>query len=180
MPCTASELIRIAEKEIGTTENPKGSNRVKYNKAYYSQDVSGDSYSWCAVFVWWCFRQAAAPELYYDGRKTAYVPTLDQWAKDNGLTVTDPQPGDLIIFDWNDNGIGDHIGICTGADIQTVKTIEGNTDDMVSRRIRQREDVLRVIRPRYAPESVSEHHCSSDSCPILAWLAKLLNEEDPS
>lgn len=171
MPCKASDIIKIARKEIGTVEDPKGSNKIKYNTDYYSQEVSGASYSWCAVFVWWCFKQAGAKELYYDGKKTAYVPTLDQWAKSSGLVVTDPQPGDLIIFDWNRNNIGDHIGICTGSDVQTVKTIEGNTDDGVYERMRQREDVLRVIRPKYQPEQDQEHRCSSDTCPILAWLA---------
>lgn len=171
MPCTARELINIARKEIGTMEDPKGSNKIKYNTAYYSQAVSGDSYAWCAVFVWWCFKQAGAPELYYDGKKTAYVPTLDYWGREKHLTVTDPQPGDLIIFDWNHNGSGQHVGICTGSDVQTVKTIEGNTDDGVYERMRQREDVLRVIRPKYQPETGTEKHCSSETCPILAWLA---------
>lgn len=168
MPCTAQELIRTAEKEIGIREDPPGSNHIKYNAAYYSQDVSGSSYAWCAVFVWWCFKQAGAAELYYDGKKTAYVPTLDYWAKQAGLTVTDPQPGDLIIYDWNHNGSGQHVGICVGSNASTVTTIEGNADDQVARKTRQRSDVLRIIRPKYTSSGAAA--CSRETCPILAWL----------
>lgn len=39
-----------------------------------------------------------------------------------------PQPGDVIIFDWDGNGTGDHVGIVAGVDSAgRVATIEGNT-----------------------------------------------------
>ena len=52
---TAAKLLRIAQAELGVTEYPSGSNKVKYNTWYYGQAVSGDAYPWCAVFVCWCF-----------------------------------------------------------------------------------------------------------------------------
>ena len=68
---SASDLLTLARRELGVTEDPKGSNRVKYNTAYYGREVSGDSYPWCCVFLWWLFRKAGAAELFYDGDRTA-------------------------------------------------------------------------------------------------------------
>ena len=50
---TEKELLRIATAEIGTKENPAGSNKVKYNTWYYGREVSGKAYPWCMVFVQW-------------------------------------------------------------------------------------------------------------------------------
>ena len=52
---TAEKLLRIAQAELGVTEYPSGSNKVKYNTWFYGKTVSGDAYPWCAVFVCWCF-----------------------------------------------------------------------------------------------------------------------------
>ena len=49
-------LVYAAEAQIGTAEDPPGSNNIKYNTANYSHAVSGDAYPWCMVFVWWVFR----------------------------------------------------------------------------------------------------------------------------
>jgi hypothetical protein len=42
--------------------------------------------------------------------------------------TTNPQPGDLVCFDWEGNGVADHIGLyekdLPGSEFQT---IEGNT-----------------------------------------------------
>lgn len=172
----ASDLIRLARLELGVAEDPPGSNHVKYNNAYYSQDISGSAYAWCLVFIWWLFRQAGASDLFYDGKKTAYVPTYDQWARQAGLTVAleEARPGDIIVYDWNGNKQGQHVGICTGAAEATVTTIEGNCDDAVREMTRQRSYVLRVVRPKYDKESVSA--CDPETCPILAKLRQIIEE----
>jgi cell wall-associated NlpC family hydrolase len=54
----------------------------------------------------------------------------DQW-QSGGYT---PAPGDLIFFDWEGDGVSDHVGIVERADGTTVYTIEGNTSDSVARR----------------------------------------------
>ncbi len=56
---------------------------MKYNTAYYGREVSG-KYPWCAVFVWWVFREAGAPELYYGGGETAYCPHADVLPQEAG------------------------------------------------------------------------------------------------
>ena len=172
----ACDILLLARQELGVAEDPPGSNHVKYNNAYYSQDISGDAYAWCLVFIWWIFKQANASELFYDGKKTAYVPTFDEWARKKGITVNldDARPGDIIVYDWNGNKQGNHVGILTALSAGQVTTIEGNVDNAVKEMKRNRSLVLRVIRPAYERELLSS--CDPESCPIMAYLRKLIEE----
>ena len=149
-------LLTLAREELGTREEPAGSNNVKYNTAYYGRAVNGGGYAWCAVFLWWLFQQTGVGKLYYGGGKTAYVPTLLFWASKEGLTVKTPQPGDLVCFDFDGNGRADHVGICESWDGAYVITIDGNTGTAseanggcVMRRRRAERYILGVIRPNY-------------------------------
>ena len=158
---TASEILALAKKEIGVKESPAGSNDVKYNTEYYGRRVSGGDWAWCAVFVWWLFQQADASNLYYDGDKTAYVPTLVTWAKKKGLVVDTPKPGDLVCFDFKNNNRAGHVGVCESWDGQYVTTIDGNTGTgneanggCVMRRRRHKKYIFAIIRPKYDMERV--------------------------
>ena len=42
--------------------------------------------------------------------------------------------GDIIFFDWGNNGTIDHVGIVESVSGGTVNTIEGNSGDKVARR----------------------------------------------
>ena len=95
---TAEKILEIARSQIGTKESPANSDNVKYNTAYYGREVSG-KYPWCAVFVWWVFREAGASDLYYGGDKTAYCPTLMSFHKKQ--KVTDYRPGDIVFFNFS-------------------------------------------------------------------------------
>ena len=123
---TVNQVLALAKSQVGTTEYPPNSNNVIYNTAYYGHDVSGSSYPWCAVFVWWVFAQFT-PCLV---KKTASCMDMAQWFKDNGKWGTTPHPGDVVFFKFNTNSRWtNHVGIVEevldgGAKI---KTIEGNT-----------------------------------------------------
>ena len=41
-----------------------------------------------------------------------------------------PKRGDIIFFDWDNDGISDHVGIVERAENGTVYTIEGNSGDV--------------------------------------------------
>lgn len=156
MGTTAERLLELARAELGTREFPPGSNNVKYNTSYYGREVSGNNFAWCAVFIWWLFEQAGLSELYFGGKKTAYVPALLTWARQEGLLVDTPRPGDLVCFDFNHNAAADHIGLCESWDGTYITTIDGNTGvgneangGAVMRRRRQKKYIVAVIRPRY-------------------------------
>lgn len=119
---TAEKILEIARSQIGTRESPANSDNVKYNTAYYGREVSG-KYPWCAVFVWWVFREAGAPELYYGGGETAYCPTLMSFHKKQA--VTDYRPGDIVFFNFSGKSSAGHVGICESWDGTYITTIDG-------------------------------------------------------
>ena len=146
---TAEKLLELARSQIGVKESPTGSNKVKYNTEY-----GGGPKAWCCVFVWWLFREAAASELFYGGKKTAYAPTLLAYHRKARQFVSgDYQLGDIIFFDFNGNGTADHVGVCEAWDGTYITTIDGNTGEgneanggAVMRRIRNKKYIVGAYR----------------------------------
>ena len=172
MPCTASHILTLAKEQLGTSESPYGSNTVKYNTAYYGKKVSGSAYPWCCVFIWWLFDRSNAAKLFFAGGKTASCTALMNFAKKNDLWITsDYRPGDLILFNFDDDSSAEHIGICESADSESVTCIEGNTGitsedngGSVMRRTRSLSFVLGAYRPKYVAEN---HNSITITLPTL-------------
>lgn len=98
--------LKRARGEIGTKEKPAGSNRVLYSVWY---GVIGP---WCAMFVTWTYVLSGS-KVFKRGSKWAYVPYIKSACHTPGSGVTrtvDPQPGDLVLYDWDNDGEPDHIG----------------------------------------------------------------------
>ena len=156
---TKTNVINKAASYIGTHEDPMGSNNVIFNTDYYGYPVSGEWYPWCCAFVWDIFRMCGASDLFYNGQRTAYCPTVLSWAKSNGMVVpfSQAQYGDLVLFDWNGDGVADHIGFVEDLRSDgTLICIEGNTSDAshnnggwVLRRNRYANSVIAIVRIRY-------------------------------
>lgn len=127
-------IIEFALTELGITEHPPGSNKVKYNDWYYPDGHAyfRDSklYAWCATFCSYIYFYAGSPMPHIDTELGFhYVPTLYNKAKKNKWSTVNPLPGDLVIFDWNKDKKVDHVAIFMGwKEIDnTFYTIEGNT-----------------------------------------------------
>jgi peptidoglycan hydrolase-like protein with peptidoglycan-binding domain len=146
------KALNEAKKHLGTKESPAGSNRVQFSVWY------GIIGPWCAMFTTYCYVQAGS-KAHIRGSKYAYVPYIVQDARRgaNGLAVTNsPQPGDLVCFDWNKDGISDHVGLFekwTNQASGQFSTIEGNTSvsnnsngGQVMRRDRNRSLVQAFVR----------------------------------
>ena len=100
-------VLAIAKCEQGVKENPPGSNSQKYGIWY-----GVDKQPWCAMFVCWVFWLAgrAIPKIQNE-YGSAFVPFIyDHFKKANKLTEN-PQAADMVIYDWNGDKKGDHIGI---------------------------------------------------------------------
>lgn len=154
---SALQVLTIARAEIGVKESPANSNKVKYAKEY---GMNGQP--WCAMFVWWVFKHAGCPELFYGGKKSAYCPTIADYyiAKKQTVSKKSGQAGDIVLFDWN-GGQSDHIGIIESKNADgSYNTIEGNTSlsnnangGMVMRRKRKQSEISWIARPKYTEES---------------------------
>ncbi len=172
---TAEKILTIAQAQIGTKEYPFGSNRVKYNTAYYGREVSGTEYPWCCAFVWWVFREAGAAELFRGGTKTAYCPNLMDYHK--GQAVKDYRPGDVIFFNFSGGKTAKHVGICEKWDGKTITTIDGNTGEgneanggAVMRRTRDKKYIVGAYRPAYEEEDTVDQ--KQFDAMMENWLAR--------
>lgn len=116
-----AKIVDIAQKEVGTGEQPPGSNNVpKYGAT---------GFFWCSVFVTWVWQQAGVkiPELPYSG-------DVGEWAQKNTkFKRNNPQPGDAILYGRGFNDM-EHIGIVTSVRGNKITTIEGNVSNAVTKR----------------------------------------------
>lgn len=136
-----ARALAIAEREIGVTEQPPGSNdgpRI----ADYRSAVAG-SYAgapWCAYFVSWAAAQAGAP-IGPNGQGLGSVAGITDWARSTGRLTNDPQPGDLILFGT------EHVGIVESVNADgTLTTVEGNASNGVHREVHPRSDATGFVR----------------------------------
>lgn len=137
--------------------------------------------NWCAAFVWYVMKQAGASALYLDGKKSAWVPTVQQWLAKNceKIPVKNAKPGDIVIFTW-DGTSRDHIGFVVKKISDTVlETIEGNTgsDDYntseVEIRKRPASCVYGIYRPKYTEaKKVSYGEIRKYRCNQIAHVYK--------
>jgi hypothetical protein len=115
-------------KWVGTKESPPNSNKVIFSDWY------GMRGPWCAMFVTWCYAKAGSKSFDPKKSRWAYCPFMvnDARAQRNGLTVVpaaNVQPGDIAMFDWQRDGISDHVGIVVSPPNSkgAFKAVEGNT-----------------------------------------------------
>ena len=153
----ARTIIERALSYLYTYDN--GTNEVIFNDRYYGEHVSGEKYPWCAAFVYCIFEECGASNLFYDGKKTAYCPAIHEWGKKRNLIVptSEGQYGDIVLFDWNGDGVADHVGfIITRNGNGTYETVEGNTSTYnytnggyVLKMTRYYSSIIAIIRPHY-------------------------------
>lgn len=165
-----NRVIAVAEGEIGTTEYPPGSNRVKYWDDY-GPEWQGQP--WCVAFLAWCFHTAGEAQAFFGGAKTASCGTLLRWYRlqYQTLAVSQVKRGDIVILNFHGGTDTEHCGLVTETsetvDISNgrplyIRTIEGNTSDggsqdnggMVCRKIRYPRQIVGVCRPRYKEEPI--------------------------
>jgi hypothetical protein len=120
-----NKIITIALAEIGYKESPPDSNITKYGEWY---GLNGRA--WCAIFVSWVFNNADCklPKINCD-KGFSKCQSMYEYAKKNNLLTVKPQTGDIILFDWENNGHYDHTGIFMkdNEDDKYFTSIEGNT-----------------------------------------------------
>ena len=131
MSMTASKALAWAASQIGYTrwDDPEegslyGRWYAKKHGTYYG--TSGVPF--CAMFASWCLTDDDGNSV-IPGGDFAYVPYGINAARAAGQLV-DPSnaaPGDLICFDWDGDGLADHVGLVEANYGSWVKTIEGNT-----------------------------------------------------
>ncbi len=145
MPTTREKIVKQAQSWIGCKASdgthkkiidvynadkplPRGY-KVKYTDA------------WCATFVTACAIKCGATDII---PKECSCNKMIELFKGLGCFVENdahvPSPGDIIFYDWEDNGTGenkgysDHVGIVEKVSGGTITVIEGNYNNACKRR----------------------------------------------
>lgn len=129
---------------LGRIPNGTG-NQAIVQVALAQEGNGGDTYwrwygftsrvSWCACFVSWCGEQCGYLE---SGAMPKFSLCSDgaKWFQEKGQFKDGscvPAAGDIIFFDWGDDGSIDHVGIVESVGKGNVNTVEGNSGDQVKR-----------------------------------------------
>jgi len=122
---TRLRIIETAASQNGVTESPAGTNKNPYGAWYGMNGVA-----WCAIFVSWVYDQAGHPLGSIDSPKGYHycASAYNFWKRNNQL-ISDPQPADIVLFDWDGDGKCDHTGIFLKwiKQGETFQSWEGNT-----------------------------------------------------
>ncbi len=121
-----SQIVKIAESQIGQSEHPPGSNCTIY----------GPCEEWCSLFTAWVWQHAGVP-LPGSTAEYGYSGSLYTWAKEHGGKIlpptATPAPGDAVFY-----GTGPSESAHVGIVIQVlpdgeIVTVEGNYAGQVTR-----------------------------------------------
>ncbi|MBR5490570.1 MAG: CHAP domain-containing protein, partial [Oscillospiraceae bacterium] len=137
----ARDVLAIAETQLGYRESQlnyivseDGAVRgyTRYGDWYGEGYDYGD---WCAMFASFCLHYSGVGEAY---PTNAYCPFWVNELTELGYYKIPyeyvPKSGDLIFFDWEQDGIVDHVGFVEAVEGTMVYTIEGNSNASVERR----------------------------------------------
>ena len=112
-----ADVVSVAQSQIGLGE-VGGNNKGMYVRRYLN---GREGLPWCAGFVSYC--------VVKDGIRIPYTLRARDFLK-LGIKVSNPNPGDLIVFSRQGGG---HVGIVEKITKDTITTIEGNTGDYPSK-----------------------------------------------
>lgn len=113
------EIITVALSQVGNVGG----------QPYWSWYGFSSRVEWCACFVSWCANECG----YIDAGvipKFAGCVLGSQWFMERGQWVDgsiEPTAGAIIFFDWEGDGITDHVGIVEKCENGIVYTVEGNS-----------------------------------------------------
>lgn len=112
-------IVSVAQEQVGNVNGDP----------YWSWYGFDHRVAWCACFVSWCGNECG----YLDEGvlpKFSAVSTGITWFQERDLWMDSsyiPDAGDIIFFDWEQDGGPDHVGIVEKVENGTIYTIEGNS-----------------------------------------------------
>lgn len=126
---TAQQFIDACAEEIGYSRWDDEAAGTKYGRDYATRHgaVFGQSgVPFCDMGLTYCLRKIDVTDF-----DSAYVPARVNTARARGWLVPygSARPGDMVTFDWHDDGEDDHIGCVESIDTDGVNTIEFNTSE---------------------------------------------------
>jgi cell wall-associated NlpC family hydrolase len=141
----AKGAVQWAEAKIGTREGSGAESR-------WAQAAGiSPTTAWCSAFVAAVLRASGVKNL---PANPAYSGAWLSWKGGTNLHTTSlrqARPGDLLIFDWGDGGITDHVGIYTG---RGQYVAGNNSDNSVGKAPVPTGNIVGIVRPKYPVPSM--------------------------
>lgn len=185
MSCTRNEIVKHAQGLVGLRESNGSHKKIidLYNTIRplprgYKMPYTAE---WCA---------ATMGALAVACKATDIIPLecscsrMIELAKIMGIWVENdahvPQPGDIMQYDWDDDGRGentnnpDHVGIVEKITGNTITVIEGNCSNAVKRRtmLVNGRYIRGYIVPKYAEAATEDNPESAAPADILPQIRK--------
>jgi cell wall-associated NlpC family hydrolase len=123
----SGDIVAVAISQIGNVNG----------EPYWSWYGFDSRVAWCATFVSWCANECGYIDAGIIPKFAACQSQGIAWFTERGLYQDSsyiPAPGDIIFFDWEQDGHSDHVGIVEYVEGEVVHTVEGNTSNSVARR----------------------------------------------
>jgi hypothetical protein len=150
---TALDVLNVARSQIGFHEG--ASNENPYGIWYGVPNAP-----YCAMGVSWCFGQIGLSHLIaaQTPKGFSYNPAALPWFQRQGMVVNkmQAQMGDLAFFDWNGDGVVDHVELIEAASPGGLTTIGFNTgspndptQEGCWRLHRNYLFIMAIVRPKY-------------------------------
>lgn len=132
--------VKWAERMIGTNEGSK-------RESGWAAAVGiSPTTAWCSAFAAAVLRSAGVKNVPADA---AYSGSWLNWSGGTNLHTTNlraARPGDLLIFDWGDGGITDHVAVYKGHG----QMISGNdSNNSVGQSSVPTGNIVGIVRPHY-------------------------------
>ena len=114
-------MVAVAHSQIGNVGG----------YPYWSWWGYNDRVEWCAIFVSWVADQCGYLETGVLPKMEGVRPYVDWFIQRGQWQGRDyePSPGDIIFFDWESDGLADHVGIVEKVENGLIYTVEGNSGD---------------------------------------------------
>lgn len=117
----SSNIVMVAMGEVGNVGG----------EPYWRWYGFRSRVEWCACFVSWCANQCnyiekdIIPKFANCMQGASWFKEKGQWKEKDNMVM----PGDIIFFDWEGDGVIDHVGIVEKIEKTSIYTIEGNSND---------------------------------------------------
>ena len=171
------DVLAIAETQLGYTESTRNY-AVWEDDSMHGYTRYGDWYGspygdWCAMFVSFCLHYAKVEGMPLNWGVRPWIEELTELQLYHVAEEYTPNPGNLVFYDWEGDGLSDHVGIvaevieATDAGSAKIRAIEGNSDNRVQYVTYEKQDA-RILGYAALPSQTSE--AEPDSTALTAVI----------
>lgn len=144
-------LIAVAKTQLGYKESELDfiidDDGVMHGYTRYGHWYGARYSEWCAMFASFCLNYAEIPQSYFprEANCNNWVSTLKQLGLYQKASEAEPAVGDLVFFDYENDGRADHVGIVSAVNAGKIEVIEGNVGKAVRTRSYDLKDDAKTL-----------------------------------